>query len=160
MKRGLFLLSLFIFSVFASHVSAQTQVPYRVEFLNFWNKFKRAVRNNDADFLFGCTQIPFDSEGAYYNTDATLDDVKENHKFIYPPYLHEMEFVRFSAVLVENADPAYVWLGYSPDDDAYFYSYKLMPVQGSENITYSEKWWFKRLPSGEFKFFRTSQDYD
>lgn len=160
MKRRYALLFVLLFSMFAMPVVAQMPVPHRVEFLNFWNKFKKAIRYNDADFLFGCTQIPFDSEGAYYNTEATLDEVKENHEFVYPPYLHEMEFVRFSAVLVENADPAYVWLGYSPDDDAYFYSYKMMPKQGSDNVTYSEKWWFRRLPDGNFVFFRTSQDYD
>ena len=139
--------------------SAQ-QVPYKTEFLNYWTKFKNALKANDADFLFETIQTPFEGEGSYYNPEAEMDEIKENYMLIYPPYIREMEFVRFDKILVEGSS-AYVWIGYSPDDDAYFYCYKNLPTEEhSETVTYSEKWWFKRLGPQQFKFYRTTQEYD
>lgn len=141
--------------------NAQMRVPYKNEFLNYWNKFKNALKANDADFLFGTIEVPFDGEGSYYNTEAEMDEIKENYMLIYPTYLREMEFVRFSAVLVETTgDNAYIWLGYAPDEDAYFYCYKKMPQGNSDAVTYNEKWWFKRLANGDFKFYRTTTEYN
>lgn len=139
---------------------AQIQVPHKGEFLNYWNDFKNAIKGNDADFLFNTIQVPFDGEGSYYNPEAEMDEIKENYMLIYPPYLREMEFVRFDAVLVEGSR-SYIWLGYAPDEDAYFYCFKNMPSdEGSSTVTYSEKWWFKRLGPDQFRFYRTTQEYD
>ena len=53
-----------------------------------------------------------------------MDEIREKYMLIYPPYLHEMEFVRFDAVLIDDGR-SYIWLGYSPEDDAYFFCFKL-----------------------------------
>lgn len=150
---------LFFLSCVSMFSTAQIAIPFRQEFINYWVQFKNALKFNDADFLFSSVQVPFVGEGSYYNPEAELDEIKDNHMLIFPPYIHEMEFVRFDAVLVEGEE-AYVWLGYSPDDDAYFYSYKKMPEdEGSNAMTMSEKWWFKRV-GNTFKFYRTSLEFD
>ena len=89
-----------------------------------------------------------------------MDEIRENYMLIYPPYMHEMEFVRFDAVLIDDGR-SYIWLGYSPEDDAYFFCFKKIPSEeNTSTVTYSEKWWFKRLGQDNFKFYRTTQEYD
>ena len=137
-------------------ISLQAQVtPDKQKFLAYWTTFKNAIKANDAKFLFDNMVIPFQSEGSYYNSEATLQEVKNNYAQILPPYRREMEFVKFDAILVEKEN-AYVWLGYSYEEEAYFYCYKKMAPGGYTNTqTYEEKYWFKKIDNG-FKFYRTT----
>lgn len=143
---------MFLFTM--SSIEAQ-QMKNREQFLSFWSYFKNAIKNNDANYLFSHTSFPFDAQGTYFNEEASLEEVTENSEGVFPKYLHEMEFVRFDAVLVEGHN-AYIWLGYSFEDDAYFYCYKHMPTKGDTSFkTYEEKYWFK-LMGNKFMFFHTT----
>ena len=150
-----FLITLFV-GILLTYNTTTTQAqntPDKNEFIAFWVNFKNAVRDNDAAYLFKNTQIPFQSEGAYYNTEAYLEDITDNHKEVFPPYLHEMDFVRFDVVIVEKAG-ACIWLGYDYLEQCYFYSYKIMEPGGNlQSDTYEEKYYFKKT-GGSFKFFR------
>lgn len=139
-------------------VDAQ-KMKNKEQFLAFWSYFKNAIKTNDANYLFSHTLFPFDAEGTYFNEQATFEEVKENSAGVFPTYRMEMEFVRFDAVLVEGQN-AYVWLGYSYEDDAYFYCYKHMPTRGDTSFkTYEEKYWFK-LTGNKFSFFKTTLGID
>jgi hypothetical protein len=103
--------------------------------------------------------FPFDAEGNYFNSEASIDDVKENHDGVFPAYRREMEFVRFDAIMIEK-EYSYIWLGYSYEDEAYFYCYKHMsPSSDTTTKTYEEKWWFKHT-GNTFKFYRTTIGVD
>ncbi len=154
MKKTILTSLIALFLVISSDTQA-ANLPNKEQFLAFWTQFKNAIKNNDADYLFAHMEFPFQSEGAYYNEEASLEDIKENYKEVLPPYRREMEFVRFDIIMVEEAN-AYVWLGYSIEDDAYFYCLKLMSTTKDTNTpTYEEKYWFK-LVNGKFLFYRTS----
>ncbi len=154
MKKTIVTSLIALFLVISSNTYA-VHMPNKEQFLAFWTQFKNAIKSNNADYLFSHMEIPFQSEGSYYNEEAYMEDIKENYKDILPPYRREMEFVRFDVVMVEEAN-AYVWLGYSEEDDAYFYCLKLMSTTRDTNTpTYEEKYWF-RLVDGKFMFYRTS----
>lgn len=138
----------------STSIEAQ-QMKNKEQFLTFWSYFKNAIKSNDANYLFSHTVFPFDAQGTYFNEEASLEEIKENSEGVFPKYLHEMEFVRFDAVLVEGHN-AYIWLGYSFEDDAYFYCYKHMPTKGDTSFkTYEEKYWFK-LIANKFMFYHTT----
>lgn len=159
MKKTILASLIALFLVISTNTQAGEHMPNKEQFLAFWTQFKNAIKSNNADYLFSHMQFPFQSEGSYYNEIADLDDVKENYKDILPPYRREMEFVRFDVIMVEEAN-AYVWLGYSEEDDAYFYCLKLMSTTRDTNTpTYEEKFWF-RLVDGRFLFYRTSLGID
>ncbi len=144
---------LFLF-LFCSSINAQQAVPHKQQFLDFWAQFKTALKYKDAEFVYNHLQIPFDSEGGYFNPEATLQEVKENYQQIIPVYRKEMEFVRFDQILLEKEN-AYIWLGYSTEDETYFYCYKKMSPMASIP-SMEEKYWFVRLPDGKFKFSRVT----
>ncbi|MDR1678673.1 MAG: hypothetical protein LBR81_02740 [Prevotellaceae bacterium] len=137
----------------SGQMQAQQQIPNKQEFLNFWTKFKSALKSNDADFLFSHTTIPFDAQGLYFNTEADFEDVKENHAMIYPIYRREMEFVRFDAIMIEG-EYSYIWLGYDTENDLFFYCYKHLSPTGDLK-TYEEKYWFVK-DGDTFRFFQTT----
>lgn len=146
-----FLIVLFLLSS-TIQLNAQS-TPDKEEFISFWVNFKNAIRENDANYLFKNMAFPFQSEGAYFNPEASLTDVQENYKEVLPPYLREMEFVRFDVVMVENAG-ACIWLGYNYEEHYYFYSYKIMEPGGNlQSDTYEEKYYFKKI-NNAFKFYR------
>lgn len=150
---------LLLLFVYMEHSKAQEAVPYRQEFLNYWNQFRIALKNNDADFLLKTIVVPFDGEGSYYNQETDINEIKANYKQIFPTYCHEMDYVRFDAILVEN-ETAYIWLGYNFDEKQYFYCYKKLPAEEeSTTPTMQEKYWFKRYPDGTFRFIRTTLDF-
>jgi hypothetical protein len=154
MKR----LSLLLFAGLLSGLvqTAVAQVPHASEFVSFWTKYKNALKNNDADFLFGTLHLPLDCEGSYYNPEATLADIKENHMLVFPEYRHEMEFVRFDAILIEREN-AYIWLGYDREEDRYFFAYN---KRGEGNrVVSSEKWWFERVGVSDFRLYRITMDF-
>jgi len=156
MKKLITPTCLLVIFLITTGISLQAQAtPNKQEFLSFWTSFKNAIKENDAKFIFDNIVIPFQSEGGYYNTEASLQDVKDNYKQILPPFRREMEFVKFDVVMIEKEN-AYVWLGYSYEDAAYFYCYKKMDPKGDAAAsTYEEKYWFKKFKN-TFKFYRTT----
>jgi hypothetical protein len=129
--------------------------PNKNQFLTFWTFFKNAVKANDAAFLYAHMHFPFESRGSWYGPEANIDDVKLHFKEVLPPYKRAMEFVKFDIVLVEGEN-AYVWLGWSDEDQAYFYAYKKFDENGQPTqATYEEKYFFK-LFGKEFKFYKTT----
>lgn len=157
MKKKIVLL-FFLSMLLAPSVCAQ-HIPYKQAFLNYWVTFKNALRNNDADFLFNTITIPFDSQGSYFNPEADMTEIKENYQEIFPRYRKEMDYVRFDAVLIED-EGAYIWLGYSLEDEEFFYCYKKMAADGNNSVpTLEEKHWFK-LVGNEFKMHRSTIEYE
>ncbi len=154
MKKQISISFLFVIFLFTNSIPALAlETPDSKEFFHFWVQFKNATRDNDAAYLFGHTQTPFQSEGGYFNSYASLQDVKDYYKEVYPPYLHEMDFVRFDVVMVENRG-ACIWLGYDFIEKCYFYSYKIMEPGGNlESDTYEEKYYFKKFDKG-FMFYK------
>lgn len=153
MKKQITTLCLLVILLFTTSLRIQAQTPDKQSFIAFWVQFKTAIKANDADFLFKNTAFPFSSEGGYFNTETSLQDLKDNYKQILPPYSREMEFVRFDIVMLPDAS-ACMWLGYSFEEKAYFYCYKIMEKGGNlESDTYEEKYWFKKF-NGAWKFFR------
>lgn len=159
--KGIFSVRNFLFCMLicvSLNGSAQ-KIPHKQEFLNFWTLFKNALKNNDAKFLFSHTQLPFDAEGIYFNSDASIEDIKDNHAGVYPAYRPEMEFVRFDAIMIEK-EYSYIWLGYSFEDNTFFYCYKHMsPSSDTSTKTYEEKYWFIQ-DNNTFKFYRTTLGVD
>lgn len=154
MKSKIIALLLLLIFAFASNSVAQA-IPGKQAFLDYWSTFKNAIRENNADFLFANVNIPFDSQGSYFEPEASLEDVKLNYADILPEYRPEMEFVRFDAILIEK-EGAYVWLGYSFEEEAFFYCYKKVDPNGYHNTpTLEFKYWFKTF-DGKFKFFKTT----
>ncbi len=149
MKRFL-LISIIAFA--CSWANAQ-QLPNKQEFLNFWSQFKDALKTKNADFVYGHMLFPFSCDGGYYNPEATIEEVKENNQMIIPAYRKEMEFVRFDPVLIE-AENAYIWLGYSTIEKAYFYSYKKLSAT-TNTPSYEENYWFVKKKDG-FKFYKVT----
>ncbi len=151
MKRIFFLT---IIAIVYTWANAQQQAPAdKKEFLEFWVKFKNALRVKNVDFVYGNMLFPFNADGAYFNPAATIEDVKENNQFVFPQYRKEMEFVRFDPILIESEN-AYIWLGYSFIEKAYFYGYKKQPKLSGE-ISYEENYWFKNTQDG-FKFYKVT----
>lgn len=155
MKKQITTLCLMVILLFTTSIQTKAQkTPDKEEFIAFWVEFKNATRDNDAKYLFSHTVIPFKSEGAYYNTEAYLEDIEVYYKEIYPPYLHDMDFVRFDVVMVENAG-ACIWLGFDYIEKNYFYCYKIMEPGGNlESDTYEEKYYFKKVGKKGFMFYR------
>jgi hypothetical protein len=149
-KKSFLLIGL---SLFLSNFQLKAQAtPDKEEFISFWVNFKNAIKENDAKYLFSVMAFPFQSEGAYFNPEASKEDVQDNYKEVLPPYLREMEFVRFDVVMVENAG-ACIWLGYNYEENTIF-TVKNNGTGRQLTIRHlEEKYYFKKI-NNAFKFYR------